>query len=60
MSNIDEYTIDEGYEKTELAKAPFIQYLRELTYPYEDKKDMDKDKCNELYEIFLTKYKASK
>ncbi len=34
MSNIDEYTIDEGYEKTERAKAPFIQYLREDRLPH--------------------------
>ena len=31
-----------------------------IPYPYEDKKDMDKNKCNELYKMFLTKYKASK
>lgn len=28
-----------------------------LEYPFEDKQDMDKDKCNELYSIFIEKYK---
>ena len=31
-----------------------------IPYPYEDKKDMDKDKCKELYEMFMSKYEASK
>lgn len=26
-----------------------------IPYPYEDKKDMDKDRCNELYDYFLKK-----
>ena len=34
MSNIDEYTIDDDYEKPERAKAPFIQYLREDRLPH--------------------------
>ncbi len=28
-----------------------------IPYPYEDKDDMDKDKCNELYNYFITKFK---
>ena len=24
--------------------------------PYQDKQDMDKDKCNKLYEYFLNEY----
>ena len=31
-----------------------------IPYPYEDKKDMDKDKCKELYEMLMSKYEASK
>ena len=28
-----------------------------IPYPYEDKQDMDKEKCNELYKYFIEKYK---
>lgn len=28
-----------------------------IHYPYEDKQDMNKDKCNELYNYFIDKYK---
>ena len=34
------------------------KYLKlNIPYPYENKKDMDKEKCNELYNLFLKKYK---
>lgn len=34
------------------------KYLKlNIPYPYENKKDMDKEKCNKLYELFLKKYK---
>ena len=33
------------------------KYLKlNIPYPYENKKDMDKEKCNELYNSFLKKY----
>ena len=28
-----------------------------IPYPYEDKEDMDKNKCNELYNYFIEEYK---
>ena len=30
-----------------------------IPYPYEDKQDMDKEKCNELYQYFIEKYKEN-
>ena len=27
-----------------------------LSYPYEDKQDMDKEKCNQLYDYFKERY----
>lgn len=30
-----------------------------IPYPYEDKNDMDKDKCDKLYELFEQKYKST-
>lgn len=30
-----------------------------IPYPYEDKNDMDKDKCDKLYELFEQKYKSA-
>ena len=31
-----------------------------IDYPYEEKNDMDKEKCNKLYELFISKYKKRK
>lgn len=48
---------------TKIEFLPFHRLGREkylklnIPYPYEDKDDMDKIKCNELYELFLTKWK---
>lgn len=37
------------------------KYIKlKLPYPYKDKKDMDKEKCQKLYQIFLEKQKSSK
>ena len=27
-----------------------------IDYPYEDKKDMDKEECNKLFKLFVEKY----
>ena len=54
----------DNIEKIEF--LPFHRLGREkyiklnIPYPYEEKKDMDKDKCKELYEMFMSKYEASK
>ncbi len=37
-----------------LGKEKYIKL--NLDYPYSDKEDMNKDKCNELYNYFITKY----
>ena len=29
----------------------------QIYYPYKDKLDMDKEKCNELYNLFLEEFK---
>ena len=37
------------------------KYLKlNIPYPYENKQDMDKDKCDKLFKIFLEKQKSSK
>lgn len=37
------------------------KYLKlNIPYPYENKNDMNKDKCNELYKLFEKKYKSTK
>ncbi len=52
-----------------IERVDFLPYHRlgrekyislKIPYPYEEKKDMDKNKCNELYQIFLEKQKSSK
>ena len=30
-----------------------------IDYPYKDKQSMDKTKCDELYKLFIEKYKKS-
>ena len=30
-----------------------------IDYPYKDKPNMDKSKCDELYKLFIEKYKKS-
>lgn len=48
---------------TNIEFLPFHRLGREkylklnIQYPFEDKDDMDKVKCNELYDIFLSKWK---
>jgi len=59
LEYMDKFNIN-NIEKIEF--MPFHRLGREkyiklnIEYPYEDKNDMDKDKCNELYNYFITKY----
>ncbi len=59
LDYMDKFNIN-NIEKIEF--LPFHRLGREkyinmgINYPYEDKLDMDKDKCNELYNYFIEKY----
>ena len=59
LDYMDKFNIN-NIEKIEF--LPFHRLGREkyinmgINYPYEDKLDMDKDKCNELYKYFIEKY----